>query len=211
MRKNAVIFDMDGLMFDTQCIYDKAYDDVALKEYNFIVPLQMHLALMGSSGEDIINAAARYLPKGTDARSFIRQCFDRVAELVKTDLRARPGLDLILPYLSEKGYILGLASGSERAVVDSNLESTGLGHYFAATLCGDEVVHSKPDPESYTRVCAMIGCRPEESRTGRSAICARVSSALCPMWWRRWKKEYCKGRSDYPRSLPCVQIGCSTL
>ena len=59
MRKNAVIFDMDGLMFDTQCIYDKAYDDVALKEYNFIVPLQMHLALMGSSGEDIINAAAR--------------------------------------------------------------------------------------------------------------------------------------------------------
>ena len=162
MRKNAVIFDMDGLMFDTQCIYDKAYDDVALKEYNFIVPLQMHLALMGSSGEDIINAAARYLPKGTDARSFIRQCFDRVAELVKTDLRARPGLDLILPYLSEKGYILGLASGSERAVVDSNLESTGLGHYFAATLCGDEVVHSKPDPESYTRVCAMIGCRPEE-------------------------------------------------
>ena len=162
MKKTAVIFDMDGLMFDTQCLYDRSYDDVALRDYNFIVPREMHLAMMGSSGEDIIRTAARYLPAGADARAFIRECFDRVAELVKTELRARPGLDIILPYLAGKGCCLGLASGSERKVVDSNLSVTGLGHYFAATLCGDEVVHSKPDPESYTRVCAMIGCRPEE-------------------------------------------------
>ena len=162
MKKTAVIFDMDGLMFDTQCIYDKAYDDIALEEYGFTVPQEMHLALMGSSGEDIINAAASYLPAGADAGAFIRQAFDRVAELVKTQLQARPGLDLILPYLAEKGYRLGLASGSERKVVDSNMEHSGLGHYFAASLCGDEVVHGKPDPEGYLRVAGMIGCRPEE-------------------------------------------------
>ena len=162
MKKTAVIFDMDGLMFDTQCIYDKAYDDIALEEYGFVVPREMHLALMGSSGEDIVKAASVYLPAGADAGSFIRQAFDRVAELVKTELRARPGLDLILPYLAGKGYILGLASGSERKVVDSNMETSGLGHYFAATLCGDEVVHSKPDPESYLRITSMIGRRPEE-------------------------------------------------
>lgn len=162
MNKTAVIFDMDGLMFDTQCIYDRAYDEVALMRYNFVVPHQMHLAMMGSSGEDIIKAAARYLPKEADARSFIRECFDRVAELVRTELKARPGLDIILPYLEQKGYRLGLASGSERRVVDSNMQYSGLGHYFAASLCGDEVVHSKPDPESYIRVAAMIGKKPEE-------------------------------------------------
>ena len=162
MKKKAVIFDMDGLMFDTQWIYDKAYDDIALAEYDFIVPHQMHIDMMGASGEDIIRAAARYLPAHADARAFIRRCFDLVAERVRTDLKARPGLDLILPYLSDKGYCLALASGSERNVVDSNLESTGLGHYFAATLCGDEVVHSKPDPESYTRITAMIGMQPQE-------------------------------------------------
>lgn len=162
MKKTAVIFDMDGLMFDTQCIYDKAYDDVALAQFGFAVPQEMHLALMGSSGDDIVEAAARYLPEDVDARAFIRHCFDLVAELVKTELTARPGLDVILPYLARKGYRLGLASGSERRVVDSNLQSSGLGHYFAATLCGDEVVHSKPDPESYVRVCEMIGRKPEE-------------------------------------------------
>lgn len=162
MKKKAVIFDMDGLMFDTQCIYDKAYDDIAMERYGFVVPAEMHLAMMGCSGQDIINAAARYLPDGADAEDFIRQGFDRVAELVKTELSARPGLDIILSYLAEKGCPLGLASGSERKVVNSNLESSGLGHYFIATLCGDEIVHGKPDPESYTRAAAMIGCRPED-------------------------------------------------
>ena len=133
MKKTAVIFDMDGLMFDTQCLYDRAYDDVALRDYNFVVPPEMHIAMMGGSGEDIIRTAALYLPSGADARAFIR-----------------------------KGYILGLASGSERKVVDSNLAVTGLRHYFAATLCGDEVIHSKPDPEVYLRTASMIGRDPAQ-------------------------------------------------
>ena len=162
MKKTAVIFDMDGLMFDTQSIYDHAYDDIALHQYGFEAPWEMHLALMGNSGEDIVREAARFLPEGVDARKFIRQCFDRVAELVKSNLPARPGLDVILPYLKEKGYTLGLASGSERRVVDNNLTSTGLGHYFAASLCGDEVSHGKPHPESYMRVAEMIDKKPAE-------------------------------------------------
>lgn len=162
MKKTAVIFDMDGLMFDTQCLYDRSYDDIALRDYNFVVPPEMHIAMMGSSGEDIIRTAALYLPAGADARAFIRECFERVAELVKTELQPRPGLDIILPYLADQGYCLGLASGSERKVVDSNLAVTGLRHYFAATLCGDEVVHSKPDPEVYLRTASMIGRDPAQ-------------------------------------------------
>ena len=162
MKKTAVIFDMDGLMFDTQQIYDRAYDEIAMARYGFEVPMEMHLAMMGNSGEDIIRAAAAFLPEGADARSFIRESFDRVAELVKTELVQRPGLDVILPYLEEKGYRLALASGSDRKVVDSNMEATGLWHYFDASLCGDETTHGKPDPEGYLRTAALIGKKPEE-------------------------------------------------
>lgn len=162
MKKTAVIFDMDGLMFDTQWIYDKAFDDVALEQYNFKAPWEMHLAMMGCSRGDIAKVAARFLPEGADARDFIRRSFDMVAERVKTDLVPKPGLDCILLYLAGQGCRMGLASGSDRKVVENNLESSGLGHYFAASLCGDEVNHGKPDPESYTRVAAMIGCSPSE-------------------------------------------------
>ena len=90
MKKKAVIFDMDGLMFDTQCIYDKAFDEIAMKLFRFEMSREMHLALMGRSGQDMIDTAARYLPEGADAEAFIRRTFDLVAELVKTELRARP-------------------------------------------------------------------------------------------------------------------------
>ena len=162
MKRTAVIFDMDGLMFDTQCIYDRAYDEIMMERYGCKAPMEMHLAMMGSSGEDIIAAAASFMPEGADARSFIREGFDRVAELVKTELAARPGLEVILPYLEAQGYRMGLASGSDRKVVDSNLETSGLRHYFDASLCGDEVTHGKPDPECYLRTAAMMGKRPEE-------------------------------------------------
>ena len=162
MKKKAVIFDMDGLMFDTQCIYDKAFDEIAMKLFRFEMSREMHLALMGRSGQDMIDTAARYLPEGADAEAFIRRTFDLVAELVKTELRARPGLDMILTYLSDNGYPIGLASGSDRKIVNSNLESAGIGHYFAATLCGDEVILGKPHPEGYIKAAAMIGYRPED-------------------------------------------------
>ena len=110
----------------------------------------------------MIDTAGRFLPDGADAAAYIRTTFDLVAERVKTELSARPGLDTILTYLSDKGYPLGLASGSDRKVVSNNLESAGISHYFTATLCGDEVTRGKPDPEGYTRVAAMIGYRPED-------------------------------------------------
>jgi beta-phosphoglucomutase-like phosphatase (HAD superfamily) len=65
-------------------------------------------------------------------------------------------------YLAKKGYPLGLASSSERKIVNSNMETSGLGHYFAVTLCGDEVTLSKPQPECYLRVAEMLGQRPED-------------------------------------------------
>lgn len=184
MKKKAVIFDMDGLMFDTQCIYDKAFDDIAMKLFRFEMSREMHLALMGRSGQDMIDTAARYLPEGADAEVFIRQTFDLVAELVKTELRARPGLDTILTYLSDKGYPIGLASGSDRKIVNSNLESAGIGHYFAATLCGDEVILGKPHPEGYIKAAAMIGYRPEDCyvlEDSPNGILAAYSAGCAPI------------------------------
>ncbi len=162
MKKKAVIFDMDGLMFDTQQIYDRSFDEIGKEEYGITVSREMHIALMGRAGEEMIKVAKSFLPAGADAHGFIRKVFDRVAETVKTELKARPGLDRILPYLAKKGYPLGLASSSERKIVNSNMETSGLGHYFAVTLCGDEVTLSKPQPECYLRVAEMLGQRPED-------------------------------------------------
>lgn len=183
MKKSGVIFDMDGLMFDTQCIYDKAFKDVALQDYGLIVPEELRLAMMGRSGNDMYNTVNAFFPD-LNAVEFVRRGFAMVAERVKTELTARPGLYDLLPYLKEQGCRLGLSSGSDRAIVESNLETSGLRDYFIATVCGDEVTLGKPNPEGYLRTAALIGCDPqdcyvlEDSPNGVRAGCRAGCSVL---------------------------------
>lgn len=161
MKKAGVIFDMDGLMFDTQRIYDRAFKEVLLLEHGLDFPEGMRLAMMGRSGKDMYDTVNRYYPQ-LDAPEFVRKSFDLVAQIVKTDLTARPGLDVLLPYLKDQGYRIGLASGSNRTIVDSNLAASGLGSYFIGSISGDEVTMGKPDPECYLRTAALIGCDPQD-------------------------------------------------
>lgn len=161
MKKAGVIFDMDGLMFDTQRIYDRAFKEVLLLEHGLDFPEGMRLAMMGRSGKDMYDTVNRYYPQ-LDAPEFVRKSFDLVAQIVKTDLTARPGLDVLLPYLKDQGYRIGLASGSNRTIVDSNLAASGLGSYFIGSISGDEVIMGKPDPECYLRTAALIGCDPQD-------------------------------------------------
>ena len=159
MLKKAVIWDMDGLMFDTQSVYNEAYIDIGREEFGIRVPEEMLLALMGTSGEDMNRNVLRFFPE-IDAPRFVRRSYDLMAERVKKDLRFKPGLVELLDYLREQGYVMAIASGSERKVVEGNLETSGLGDYFADYLCGDEVVKGKPFPEIYERTAAKIGVLP---------------------------------------------------
>ena len=161
MTKKAVIFDMDGLMFDTQSVYDSAYRETALKEFGTELSDKFCEALMGSCGDDMLRTVNEFYPQ-MDAYTFIRHSFALTAQKVRTELRAMPSLGELLEYLRETGYILAVASASESPIVQNNLLSSGLGHYFAACLCGDEVVHGKPHPEMYLRAAEMISCDPQE-------------------------------------------------
>jgi len=186
MKKSGVIFDMDGLMFDTQCIYDKAFHDVALQDFGLKIPDGLRLAMMGRSGNDLYNTVNLFFPR-LDAAEFVRRSFAMVAERVKTELVARPGLYELLPYLKEQGYRLGLSSGSNRSIVESNLEVSGLTDFFIGTVCGDEVIIGKPGPEGYLRTAALIGCDPgdcyvlEDSPNGvRAGVNAGCSVLMIP-------------------------------
>ncbi|MDO5456607.1 MAG: HAD family phosphatase, partial [Eubacteriales bacterium] len=161
MNKRAVIFDMDGLMFDTQSIYDSAYIEVGRNEYGIEIPDALSRRLRGSGGVNLEESVHAFFPE-IDAHAFIRRSFDLTAEKAAQELRIKPGLEDLLDYLQKESYTLALASGSERALVEANLKKAGMRHLFMASLCGDEVTHGKPDPELYLRVAQMIGFAPRD-------------------------------------------------
>ena len=161
MKKTGVLFDMDGLMFDTQQLYDNANIEIASTVYGFEISREMLLAITGRSGEDLYKTVNRFRPE-LDAREYIRLIFDHVAKKVETDLIIMPGLYDLLSWLSQQDVRIGLTSGSDRSIVENNLRCSGLRECFSGIICGDEIIAGKPNPEGYLKTAALIGCRPED-------------------------------------------------
>lgn len=66
----------------------------------------------------------------------------------------------LLGHLKENGYRIALATSSTRASAEAHLTASGLLKYFDATVCGDEVKNSKPDPEIYLKAAGKLGTEP---------------------------------------------------
>ena len=161
MKKAGVLFDMDGLMFDTQQLYDNANIEIARTVYGFEISREMLLAITGRSGEDLYKTVNRFRPE-LDAKEYIRRIFNHVAKKVETDLIIMPGLYDLLSWLSQQDVRIGLTSGSDRSIVENNLRCSGLRECFSGIICGDEIIAGKPNPEGYLKTAALIGCRPED-------------------------------------------------
>lgn len=99
----------------------------------------------------------------------------------------KPGLLPLLQYLKEKGYLLAIATSSDRALTKRHLTQAGIESYFSQIICGDMITHSKPDPEIYLKACEALDVSPEhalvleDSRNGiRAALAAKIPVIMIP-------------------------------
>ncbi len=157
----AVVFDMDGVLLDSERLSLFAWEKAA-KEINFAHALEAHTACAGLSRSDAYTKLAELYGKNFPAKEFRERASVIFAEMVDTDgLPLMPYAKEILEYLKGKKYPLALASSTRRQVVLKELTLTGLVGYFDYIICGDQVTHSKPDPEIYTLSCKALSFAPE--------------------------------------------------
>lgn len=183
----AVIFDMDGILLDTETICDKTWQ-LALKDFNIV------------DNNDTINKCRG--TNKTDTMLILKQCFgqDFNAEtfLTKTSeyfhkIEFEQGIPLmpyakeILEYLKEKNYRIALASSTRYESVKRQLTNAGLIDFFETITTGDMVNHSKPDPEIYQKAIKSLNLKSEnciaveDSPNGiRSAFAANLKVIMIP-------------------------------
>lgn len=177
------IFDMDGLMFDTEKIYRHVWDHLPV-EFGFDVCLGLGEAVCGTSGEDLKRIVRAHLPK-IDADAFMDAGYDRVHDTVMAvQPDEKPGLHEIIRYLKARGMKLAVASGSPQEIIEINLKRAGLTEAFDAVISGFSVPHGKPAPDIFLESARRIGCDPKECyvfedgangiRAGAAAGCVTV-------------------------------------
>ncbi len=180
--KQGAIFDMDGLLLDTERMYRDSWEKSA-EQFGLVHNPDFPRAVCGSSGMHMQEIILQYYPQ-VDAKAFAADCILRVERELQTHVPIKTGVSEILQYFKQRGVKLAVASSSKRETVKSNLDKVGILSYFDAVVSGDQVEHGKPAPDIFLLAARQIGCAPEDCyvfedgtngiRAGAAAGCATV-------------------------------------
>ncbi|HUK40075.1 MAG TPA: HAD family phosphatase [Candidatus Acidoferrales bacterium] len=154
-----VIFDLDGLLADTEPLHCRAYQ-MALKEKHLTVTEPDYAEHWVRSGKGIVEWLRERGLK-FDAQEIRARKSQRYLELLSSSLRPMEGAVELLQALAGK-KTLALASSSYRDAVDGVLQGLRLTHYFKAVVSGLDVANVKPAPDIFLAAAQQVGASASE-------------------------------------------------
>ena len=158
--KKAAIFDMDGLLFDTERLFQKAWHQKA-GELGFTLPPSFVFDISGTSGSRQEQIISDYMP-GCDVGEVIRYVYEAEQRWAAEDLPVMKGAFELLEGLTESGLILSVASSSSIPMIERNLEKAGMTRYFHHIVSGTQVSHGKPFPDIFLLAAEKSGVNPSD-------------------------------------------------
>ena len=141
-----VIFDMDGLIFDTERLFMNKKAEI-LKEYGYEAKKEDYIRTLGTAGKHLLDILYEIYGKDYPADEISRKTRRLVTdEIEKNGPSVKPGINALLEWLRNKAIPCCVASSTQHIYVEAYLKRAGLADYFSRIIGGDEISRSKPDP-----------------------------------------------------------------
>lgn len=182
---NAVIFDLDGLLVDTETVSYRILQEI-LAGFGRDFTLEEYTGEFCGKPETA-NAAhlveAYRLP--WTAAEALERIFRREEELHAQGVALKPGARALLDYLKKTGRKIALASSSTRDRAMALLDQHQIGEYFQAFVFAEDIARGKPAPDVFWKACEKLGEAPEDclvledSEAGIRAACAARIPVIC--------------------------------
>ena len=187
LKIEGVVFDVDGVLFDTERLTQQTWLAVS-REMGWPQVGEAYLEFVGQNRADIFQKMEDLFGAEFPKDAFMAACSARSQARMETEgVPMKPGVGEVLELLRSRGVPTALATSTGRPRTERRMEMTGLGPCFSAIITGDQVAHSKPDPEIYLMACRALGTTPErtvaveDSRNGiLSASRAGMRVAMVP-------------------------------
>lgn len=186
MTYKGAIFDQDGLLFDTERVYQESWIESGARQGIIIDPaVPRRFSGMGLTHiRQIVAASYPELELDRYCREAVELAWTR--QLARVPI-CKKGLIEMLEFCRERGIRTAVASSSTERVVRHNLSAAGVIDYFDAITTGDEVLRSKPAPDIFLLAAKKLGLEPreccvfEDAFSGiRGAVAAGCGAVLIP-------------------------------
>ena len=157
----AVVFDLDGVLLDSEQVWDEAREQLAEERGGRWHP-QAQKDMMGMSSTEWSRYMHDTIGLPEPPEQINREVVERLSAIYREHLPALPGAREAVERLAAR-WPLGLASSSNRELIDLALELLGVEHLFAATVSSEEVASGKPAPDVYLEAARRLGVDPTEA------------------------------------------------
>lgn len=184
MQPIAVIFDMDGLMLDTERMARKAWAK-ALADHGYPIKDVEYLRLVGRTVQDAeVILKDLYGPALPFQQVFERRQAYYDQDIEQNGIPLKPGLLELLAYLDEKNIVKAVASSTPCWFAVRKLAHVGIEKRFSAVVCGDMVERGKPAPDLFLEAARRINMRPEQCvvlEDSEAGIAAAHAAGMVPV------------------------------
>jgi HAD superfamily hydrolase (TIGR01509 family) len=177
----AVVFDLDGLMFNTEELFHRVSVEMMAARGKAFTP-EMMGAMIGRRAAEAVVAFRELAGLTEPAEDLLAESRARFAAAVEGAVHPTPGLFALLDHLERRGLPRAVATSSRRSYAERLLRGHGLWEHFRFVLASEDVARGKPDPEIYRKAADRFGLPDmavlvlEDSPAGVSA--ARAAGAF---------------------------------
>lgn len=179
----AIIFDMDGVLVDSEYTYFQSKSQI-LREAGHIVEESYHFQFMGTTSEYMWQQMKQEFALPLTVPEYVAKMTALRQEMIWRDgIKVIPHVQAFVKRLHGAGLKLAVASSSSLAEIKENLLALGLSDYFSEVVSTEEVKHSKPAPDVYLAAAERIGVDPknclgiEDTKNGTGAV--RNAGMVC--------------------------------
>ncbi len=159
----AIIFDMDGLMIDSERVTFECYQE-RLKDMNLTMDEEFYKTLLGKPIKGIYQRFYDVYGNDFPIENVIQDVHQLMAERFETEgVPVKKGLVELLHYLKDNNYKTIVATSSNRDRVDKILAQAKITEFFDDSICGDEVTKGKPNPEVFLKSCQKLSVNVDEA------------------------------------------------
>ena len=176
------IFDMDGLLIDSErCMWSPSMA-IAANKQGFSLSPELHNTFRGMNFASVGKILEKEFGPSFDYNLFLKDMHENNKHIIEEGIPLRPGVLELLDYLKQNSIKTCIGTSTPRIEADKILDVIGITKYFDAVVCGDEIKNGKPSPDIYlTCLAKFSGINKEEAlifEDGQSGALAALASGM---------------------------------